>query len=137
MSQLGQEENLTRELLELCGDSGFLMLTEMYGGTRLFVPAGDIQTSLFHDLGGAIALKLANAYGGTYLRVPLARSWRARQYKSMGASHARIARALGMTETGVEKLFARMDRPPQKGQSDQLSLFTTHTFKTTTPRKRA
>ncbi len=127
------DDRLTQELIEICGDGGFLRLTEIYGGTRLFIPARPDASSVQNDLGVDIANRLAKRYGGAYLRVPLAREWRAMHYRSMGASNARVARALGMTETGVEKLFARTARPTVKGDNRQLSLFSHHSFETTKP----
>ncbi len=72
-------------------------------------------------LGEQRARKLASLYSPAQIRVPLARTIRARHYRANGDSNGEIATKLGMTETGVDKMFDRMDCPPDKG-SAQLSL---------------
>jgi DNA-binding transcriptional regulator LsrR (DeoR family) len=109
------EAALSAELKKLLGLDDFVRLAEAYGGTRLFVPARDAETKLARTLGQAVAARLAERYAGTYLRVPLAREERARQYRQRNASNAEIARRLGITESGVDKLFSRMADKPAKG----------------------
>ncbi len=119
-----REERLSTELLRLLGEDAYLRLAEAYGGIRLFVPqAGDTQ--LAEAIGTAAARVLTSRYGRSYLRVPLARAARARQYRSHGMSNAQIARKLGIAESSVDKLFARMPDKPKKGSADprQLKLF--------------
>lgn len=113
------DERLSGELLHLLGAEDFLKLVERYGGTRLYVSGAG--RSLSRALGRAGAQALASRYQGSYIRVPLARSFRARTYRESGLSNAEIARRLGVTETGVDKIFARMDEKPAKGS--QLDLF--------------
>jgi len=103
------------ELKTLLGADDYVRLAEHFGGTRLFIPARETRTKLSRALGTEPAEKLARRYAGTYLRVPLAREDRARQYRAGGASNAEIARALGITETGVDKIFNRMPNKPAKG----------------------
>jgi len=57
--------------------------------------------------------------------VPLARELRARHYRERGSSNAEIALKLGMSETGVNRLFKAMPDKPVKGCRDprQGSLF--------------
>nr|WP_277924248.1 LuxR C-terminal-related transcriptional regulator [Sphingomonas sp. CROZ-RG-20F-R02-07] len=55
------------------------------------------------------------------VRVPLAREQRALHYRAIGKSNAQIARALGITESAVDKLFRRRSDAPAKG-SAQLGL---------------
>lgn len=119
-----REEQRSAELLGLLGEAGFLRLVEAYGGTRLFVPVKDLR-EITTRLGKAAAEKLAKHHAGSYLRVPLARALRARHYRAGGMSNAQIARRLGLTETGVDKLFARMTDRPAKGSGDprQFVLF--------------
>ena len=78
-----------------------------------------------HEIAAALgekeASKLSGYYAGAQLRIPLARELRARHYRANGDSNGEIATKLGMTETGVDKMFDRMANPPDKG-SAQLSL---------------
>lgn len=110
------------ELIALLGDHGFIALAQAFGGTRLSIPQEiDADHEIHAAIGAENATRLADRYAGHVIKVPLAREKRARHYRAGGLSNARIARKLGMTETGVEKIFARMDSPPIKG-SAQLSL---------------
>lgn len=115
-------EQLSQDLVALLGEEGFVALTEAFGGRRLYVPR---EITPDHEIAKALgtpeARKLSGYYAGAQLRIPLARELRARHYRASGLSNGRIATKLGITEGGVDKLFARMDRPPEKG-SAQLSL---------------
>ena len=115
------DEARTQELLSILGEVDFVRLVEARGGLRLFVPHGVV----IEDLGETISDKLRDRYAGSYLRVPLARAFRARLYRERGMSNAAIARKLGITETGVDKLFQRMPNKPAKGSRDprQIDLF--------------
>lgn len=115
-------ERLTESLKALLGVDALVALAERFGGRRLYIP----QTiGPEHEIAAAIgteeAAKLSRRYSLAYIRVPLARDLRARHYRARGLSNGEICSKLGITETGVDKLFARMDRPPAKG-SGQLSL---------------
>lgn len=112
-------------LLRLLGPDDFLRLVEAYGGIRLFVPSGNERTDLIGAIGEEAALKLSDRWGGFHIRVPLAREFRARHYRAIGMSNAQIARRLGMAETGINRLFGRMDSVPIKGSRDprQIELF--------------
>ncbi|RUU46476.1 MAG: hypothetical protein EOQ98_19350 [Mesorhizobium sp.] len=122
------DELRSAELLGLLGKDDFLRLVEAFGGTRLYVPRSGDTTAIAKQLGIAAANRLGNRYSGTYLRVPLARDHRARHYRGLGHSNADIARRLGMTETGVDKLFSRMPGKPAKGSCDprQIDLFSSN-----------
>ncbi|MER8964472.1 hypothetical protein NKI25_01910 [Mesorhizobium sp. M0808] len=122
------EELRSAELLAMLGPADFVRLAETYGGRRLYVPASGDDTDLAKNLGAAAAKKLARRYSGSYIRVPLARELRARQYRANGASNGEIAGRLGITETGVDKLFRRMPDKPVKGSSDprQTDLFSSN-----------
>lgn len=116
-------EQLSESLKALLGVDAFIALAEQFGGRRLYVP----QTiGPEHEITAAVgieaAAKLCRRYSLAFIRVPLARELRARHYRSRGLSNGQIASKLGITETGVDKLFARMSRPPGKGSSDQLDL---------------
>ncbi len=118
------EAGLSSELFNLLGKEDFLRLVEAFGGSRLYVPASEQGTALSKRLGGQAAAKLARSYAKTYVRVPLARELRARHYRAAGHSNAEIARRLGMTESGIDQLFARMVDKPRKGEDPrQLQLF--------------
>lgn len=110
------------ELERLIGEEALVRLAEAFGGTRLFVP---VKMSSAHDIAKAVgidaALKLSERLAPDVIRVPLAREARARHYRAAGRSNAQIARALGITESGVDKLFQRMPDVPRKG-SGQLKL---------------
>ncbi|HEX8485719.1 hypothetical protein [Sphingomonas sp.] len=96
------------ELETLIGEDALVRLAEAFGGTRLFVP---VKMSSAHDIAKAIgveaAMRLSERLAPDVIRVPLAREQRARHYRATGKSNAQIARALGLTESGVEKLFKR------------------------------
>ncbi len=119
---------LKLELQAILGTDGFVALCQELGGVRLYVA---YQMRDDHDvvqaLGRELADKLSRALAPATIRVPLARRERALHYRSLGLSDARIARKLGMTETGVSKLFAREahlpDRPGRGKEAAQLPLF--------------
>lgn len=117
------------ELQALIGEAALVRLAEAFGGTRLYIP-----TTMYadHDIAQTIgmeaACRLSERLAPDYIRVPLAREARARQYRAEGKSNAQIARALGITETGVDKLFSRtgpVARPKPLSADDlnQLDLF--------------
>lgn len=78
-----------------------LRLIEARGGTTLYVPRNANRSALVEELGDRVVAALIAEYAGTYVRVPLAKAWRAQILHARGASHAEIARALGMSESGV------------------------------------
>jgi DNA-binding NarL/FixJ family response regulator len=111
------------ELEALIGEEALIRLAEAFGGTRLFVP---VKMTARHAVAKAIGLdaarKLSDRLAPDVIRVPLARRQRALHYRAaLALSNAQIARRLGMTEKGVEKLFGRHPDAPAKGS--QLSLF--------------
>ncbi|GGA82455.1 hypothetical protein GCM10011491_07340 [Brucella endophytica] len=97
------------QLRELLGDEDFLKLVENYGGIRLFVPSfgANEMTNVERVLGADAARKLAELWGGDYLVPPLARTFRAIRYQRDGLSNAKIAQRLGITESGVVRIFSR------------------------------
>jgi DNA-binding NarL/FixJ family response regulator len=117
------EDRLSTELQNLLGEPAFLALAEAFGGTRLFIPSTDRENQLLPILGRVAVDQLAGRYGRSYLRVPLAREARARHYRATGMSNAEIARKLGLTETGIDKMFRRMGTRPAKGSADPRQLF--------------
>ncbi len=117
-------EKLTAELMTLLGEDAFVALTQNFGGRRLYVPKSIAPDhDLWRALGEPAARRLIARYMPAVLRIPLARDIRARYYRAHGRSHGQIASMLGLTETAIDKLFARMDNPPIKGSAAQLSLF--------------
>lgn len=119
-------EGLSFELFELLGHEGFMQLVEQYGGLRIYIAAGD-ASKLTENLPQNVMKKLASRYRGDVIRVPLAKHYRARHYRLTGMSDREIARKLGMTETGVEKLFKTVPtkRPAKRLFHDprQIDLF--------------
>lgn len=119
-------DRLTAELIALLGEQAFLTLTQAFGGRRLYVPN---QIADDHEIARAIGLvaahRLSERMSPAQIRVPLARELRAHHYRQAGMSNGEIATRLGLTETGVDKMFRRMQNPPAKGhRSDaQPSLF--------------
>lgn len=52
---------------------------------------------------------------GSTIQLPLMREWRAVRYASDGTSNGEIATKLGLTESAVDKLFARLGgKPPRR-----------------------
>lgn len=120
------EASTAAELISVIGKDGLRSLAETYGGTRLFVPKNLERSQLTGSVGHEIADKLASRYGGDVLIVPLVRDLRARHYRSMGLSNAQIARKLGLTEKGIQRL---LQRPPVQylddgeDDDDQFDMF--------------
>ncbi len=119
--------HLTLHLQAILGEEGFVRFCQELGGIRVYVAhrmrdEGDVVQAVGREL----ADKLSRALAPATIRVPLARRQRALFYRRQGLSDARIARRLGMTETGVTKLFGREanlpDRPEKAKSSPQLSL---------------
>lgn len=114
---------LSNDLKALLGEPAFVALAQAFGGTRLYVPN---TINADHEIAQAIGLdaagKLSRRYSPATIRVPLARVDRALHYRAANLSNAAIARKLGITETAVDKLFARRSDAPAKG-SAQLTLF--------------
>lgn len=111
------------ELVTLIGEDAMVRLAEAFGGTRLFVP---VKMTARHEIAQAVGLdcarRLSERLAPDVIRVPLARELRATHYRArQGLSNAEIARKLGMTETGVDKLFRRNPDAPAK--ASQLPLF--------------
>jgi DNA-binding transcriptional regulator LsrR (DeoR family) len=110
------------ELETLIGEEALVRLAEAFGGTRLYVPVNiPSNHEIVRAIGEKAAQKLSERLAPDYIRVPLAREQRARQYRAAGRTNPQIARALGITETGVDKLFARVKK--RDAQEDQPSLF--------------
>lgn len=123
-----RNEELSAELLALLGEEAFLALVEAFGGERIPVPGEKESVALIAAIGPEAARKLQRVHGGNKLNVPLARELRARKYRAAEMDDRQIAKRLGMTVSGVERLFNRLpDRParPRKGKTDprQMDFF--------------
>jgi len=121
-------EDLTNDLLALLGDDGFYALVEAHAGVRLYVPSDPDRSELPSTIGVDGAYRLAKAYPGGYIRVPLAREFRARRYVDAEMSNRDIARRLGLTESGVERLLKRARKreplqPRRKKDPRQIEMF--------------
>lgn len=118
-----RDESLTDRLIALLGEGDFLRLVEGYAGTRFYIGPAD-RNRVEKRISATAVKKLLTTFGVGAFRVPLAREFRARHYRAAGATNAEIARRLGITETGVDKLFGRMPDRPRKGEdARQLKLF--------------
>lgn len=104
------------ELIEIIGEAATIALADSFAGMRLYIPQ---KISERHEIRAVVGSQAASALverlGGTTIRIPLVRELRAKQYRAQGMSNGRIAHRLGMTETGVEKLFTRLKtKAPQQ-----------------------
>lgn len=120
------EHHLSRHLLQILGEEKFVRLTQELGGTRVYIPYKCREGSdLVEAIGIAACEKLSRALAPETIRVPLARRERALFYRAQGLSNGKIARRLGITETGVNRIFAEEadlpDRPGVAAKSEQLS----------------
>ena len=114
----------TEQLIALLGEPAFVALAEAFGGRRLYVPT---TIGPDHEIARAIGIdaarNLSERISPDQIRVPLARELRACHYRAAGLSNGAIGSRLGITETAVNKLFARTADVPAKGSSPQLQLF--------------
>ena len=120
-------ERLEDELIELLGAEDFIRLVEAYGGERRYVPKSETGTEIAGKLGEEVARRLSKRFGGDEISIPLARTFRARHYRAAEMNNREIAKRLGISVNGVEKLFRRRPsaRPPRRRQADprQTDLF--------------
>ncbi|MCY1669320.1 sigma factor-like helix-turn-helix DNA-binding protein [Rhizobium sp. SL86] len=100
-------EDLTQELKDTLGDDGFFRLVEVHAGVRLYIPSDPDRSELPAAIGADAAVRLSKMFPGGYIRVPLAREFRAVRYHKAGATNREIAKRLGLTEGGVDRLLKR------------------------------
>lgn len=114
-----EEGRLLTHLRAVLGEAGFVLFCQALGGTRVYVPyAPRDDNEIVTAIGRELADKLSRALAPATIRVPLARRERALYFRGiLGLSNAQIARKLGMTEGGVNKLFARQQDLPAKAAS--------------------
>lgn len=112
---------LEPELATLIGEEALVRLAEAFGGTRLYVPTRiPARHAIARAVGLEAARQLSSRLAPDTIAVPLARDLRARHYAAAGRTNAEVARTLGMTERGVERLLARTGAKPS---TNQLTLF--------------
>lgn len=100
---------IAEEIFELLTPESYLDLVTQYGGTRLYVPVCKRgKNAKIPGLDSDAATALADAFGGLFLQVPVAREFRAIVYWERGFSNAQVAAKLGLSESGVNKLRARI-----------------------------
>ncbi len=121
------EHHLSRHLLQILGEPDFVRLCQELGGTRVYIPYKCREKSdLTEAIGPEACERLSRALAPATIRVPLARRERALFYRAQKLSNGKIARKLGITETGVNKIFDResdpADRPGVVKANGQLSL---------------
>lgn len=121
------EGALTAHLRQILGEEDFVRLCQELGGGRVYVPYDPKDESeLVLAIGRDAAERLSKELAPSTLRVPLARRDRALYWRGKGLSNRMVARKLGITETGVDKLFDREgdlpDRPDKASNSRQLRL---------------
>lgn len=118
---------LIAQLQSIVGEEAFVRLCQELGGTRVYIPlkcrdGGELMEAIGRDACDRLSRALAPAT----IRVPLARRERALHYLKQGLSIPRIARRLGLTETGVSKLIKRESAagtlPERKADPRQMSL---------------
>ena len=115
------EHHLSRHLLQILGEADFVRLCQELGGTRVYVPYKCEGSELAEAIGLQACEKLSRALAPATIRVPLARRERAMFYRAQALSNAKIARKLGITETGVNRIFAGETDLPER-PSRQLRL---------------
>ncbi|MBY0306403.1 MAG: hypothetical protein K2W86_14790 [Sphingomonas sp.] len=111
-----EEGQTSAHLRAVLGEEAFVFLAQAFGGTRVYVPPkcrDDHEIVL--AIGRVAADALSRSFAPDTIRVPLARRERALYFRgTLGLSNAQIARQLGITEGGVNRLFARQQDLPAK-----------------------
>lgn len=101
-------DGLVETAREVLGEEGFMLFCHAFGGTRVYVPLEiPDDCEIVRAIGRPLAEKLSQALSPDTIRVPLLRKERAIWLRKNGSTNAQIARRLGMTEQGVNSLFAR------------------------------
>lgn len=109
------------ELQELIGEDALVRLADAFAGTRLYIPhAIAADHPIAQAIGVEAAAALSRRLAPDVIRVPLAREPRARHYRRTGMTNAQIATRLGITEPGVNRLFARIGEPPRDDRQPRL-----------------
>jgi CRP-like cAMP-binding protein len=99
---------LIAQVRAVLSEAEFVRLAEALGGSRVYVPR---RLTDEHDLVAAIgrdaAERISAAIGTEWLVVPLAKRERALYWQAQNLKDHEIARKLGMTRSGVQKLLDR------------------------------
>jgi len=98
------EEAVIDKLRRELGNKQTIQLLEAAAGTRVYVSRSAILADRF---GEAIAEYLCEHWEGNNFKVPLGRQFRAAYYNSMGLSCGTIARLIGCTEGGVDRMLSQ------------------------------
>lgn len=102
-----------RPVAERCGFDAVEKLIEVYGGTRLYVPAVAVSTAIARQCGEAVAEALRREFGGDYAVLPRARTLQALKRREAIRNDTRpaneIAREHEITVGAVYRL--RGDQP--------------------------
>lgn len=111
--QMHQQSNGVAGFFSLVAQSlsqqQMIAILESFGGTRLYLPKNVLPDHpLAMAIGVEAAMKLVDAIGHGSIRVPVGRDIRAAFYRANGDSYAKIAKRLGMSETGVARLIYRI-----------------------------
>jgi len=105
---VSREQHLTDQLKDILSEEAFALMAQELGGTRVYVPSRlSDDNEIVQAIGRASAEALSKALSGATIRMPLARHERALYWRGQGLSNSRIARKLGITEGGIDRLFAR------------------------------
>lgn len=121
--QPGDLPESLREVLELVGLAGVMLLVERFGGVRIFIPKQvGREHVLVWTLGWEMARLLCRHFGGETINVPRAsramQSLRNRHLVArhrQGATVRELAQSSGLTERRVYAIlaqFSRSDGPP-------------------------
>lgn len=95
------------KLVKIMGIHAAFCLIETYGGSRLYVPATDLEKSKLAAVIGLGPLKsLSEVYGREQIAIPLGKPWRIIVYRSRGMKYSDIARAVSCTERSVNRVLA-------------------------------
>ncbi|PHP17648.1 hypothetical protein CG471_21745 [Sphingobium sp. IP1] len=98
-------------LSDILSEDQLIAFAEEFGGTRLYVPckpSTQMGKAIIAAIGEEGFTQLSTFFGQDYIRVPLLIILRANRYRGAGLSNAVIGRRLGMTETGVNKIFSNL-----------------------------
>lgn len=127
----GQETRLITQVRDALSVAEFVRLAEELGGARIYVPRRlRDDHELVIALGMDAARRISDAIAPAWLPVPLARRERALFYEAQGLKDQQIARRIGMTRGGVQRLLNRealscgdlSDRTEQCSNAAQLKL---------------
>lgn len=121
MTSPRNSHQLTDELKALLGADGFVRLAEAFGGERLEVPKVSDGSRLEETMGSMVAARLCERYGSRRISVPLARAERAHRYLEAGMGRREVAKALGLTRSGLNRMLDRCPSPDVMTSSEGVA----------------